>query len=93
MQVAVAKIQQNLPELKRDGNNVMASQSVELLYNKSSSNRASTVLAMMEFIPRLSKDLQDKPDEILKTFEQIREYGGSRLVKDAPIETDLEAFQ
>ena len=72
LQVTVAKIQQNLPELKRDGNNVMASQATDLLYAASSTNRASTVLTMMDFIPRLTKELQDKPEETLKIFEEIR---------------------
>lgn len=53
----------------------MASQSVDLLYAANSTNRASSVLTMMDFIPRLGKDLQEKPEETLKVFEEIRKYG------------------
>ncbi|KAJ3559767.1 hypothetical protein NM688_g144 [Phlebia brevispora] len=74
LQVAVAKIQQNLPELKRDGNTVLSSQSASLLYAQSSTNWATTVFTLMDFIPQLSQRLQDDPIEVIKDFERVRKY-------------------
>lgn len=75
LQVAVAKIQQNLPELKRDGNTVLSSQSSRLLYAQNSTNWATTVFTLMEFIPQLTQRLQNNPDEVIEELEKIRGYG------------------
>lgn len=80
LQVAVAKIQQNLPELKRDGNTVLSSQSARLLYAQNSTNWATTVFTLMEFIPQLTQRLQNNPDEVIEELEKIRGYGKATAV-------------
>ncbi|KAF8898648.1 Metalloenzyme, LuxS/M16 peptidase-like protein [Infundibulicybe gibba] len=72
LQVVIAKIQQSLPELKRDGNNVLGSLSADLLYAENSTSRCGGILPQAEFIPKLSKQLQEKPDEVVSAFEEIR---------------------
>lgn len=72
LQVAVAKIQQNIPELKRDGNNVLSSQCAQLLYAENSTNRATTVFTLMEFVPALQTLLADEPRKVVNMFEEIR---------------------
>ncbi|KAL6304310.1 Metalloenzyme, LuxS/M16 peptidase-like protein [Sparassis latifolia] len=72
LQVSVAKIQQSLPELKRDGDNVLSSVSAGLLYDESSTSLAGSVLSQIEFVPKLAKDLQESPDEAIQNFEEIR---------------------
>jgi len=74
LQVTVAKIQQSLPEMKRDGDNVLQSVSSELLYSESSTSRYQSVLPQMDFVPRLAQQLQDSPEEVIKDFEEIRHH-------------------
>lgn len=74
LSVVLAKIQQSLPELKRDGNTVLNSLWMNMLYNEKSTSRSAGVLSLMEFIPQLTKNLQEKPDEVIKDFEEIRSY-------------------
>jgi Zn-dependent M16 (insulinase) family peptidase len=77
--VAVAKIQQNLPELKRDGNTVLGAVSTGLLYGPNSTSRAGTLLEQIDFIPKITKKLQDEPDAVVASFEQIRKHRKTRF--------------
>lgn len=72
LQVTVAKIQQSLPEMKRNGNTVLGSLWTDLLYNKSYTSRAGGVLEQVDFIPKLAKQLQDDPDSVIADFETMR---------------------
>jgi len=45
-----------------------------LMYNDNSTSRSGGVLPQAEFIPKLSKSLQESPSEILADFEEIRKY-------------------
>lgn len=72
----MAKIQQNLPELKRDGNTVLGAVSAQQLYDANSTQRAGSVVEQMDFIPIISKQLQDSPDDVIAKLETIRKYSG-----------------
>ncbi|KDQ63640.1 hypothetical protein JAAARDRAFT_29668 [Jaapia argillacea MUCL 33604] len=74
LQVTVAKIQQSLPELKRDGSTVLGSVTAGLLYDEKSTSRAGGVLTQMEFVPKIMKQLQETPEEVVREFEEIRKY-------------------
>ncbi|PSS37563.1 hypothetical protein PHLCEN_2v579 [Hermanssonia centrifuga] len=74
LQVTIAKLQQSLPEMKRDGNTVMSSVAANLLYDESSTSRAGAVLTQMEFIPEISKRLQESPEAVIAEFEEIRKH-------------------
>ncbi|PCH33772.1 hypothetical protein WOLCODRAFT_61455 [Wolfiporia cocos MD-104 SS10] len=74
LQVTIAKIQQALPEMKRDGDNVLSSVSADLLYDESSTSRSGGVLPQIDFIPQLAQRLQQSPEEVIKEFEEIRQY-------------------
>lgn len=74
LQVTAAKIQQTLPELKRDGNNVLGSLWMSVVYGDKNTSRANSVLSQMEFIPTLAQELQSNPDKVIDTFEQIRKH-------------------
>ncbi|KAI0330572.1 hypothetical protein GY45DRAFT_1323517 [Cubamyces sp. BRFM 1775] len=74
LQVTIAKIQQSLPEMKRDGDTVLGSVSAELLYDESSTSRMGSVVPQVEFIPKISQQLQDAPAAVIKDFEEIRGY-------------------
>ncbi|KII93562.1 hypothetical protein PLICRDRAFT_49603 [Plicaturopsis crispa FD-325 SS-3] len=70
--VTLAKIQQSLPEMKRDGNTVLSSVWSSLLFNENSTSRSGGVLAQVDFIPELAKKLQDSPDAVIADFNEIR---------------------
>lgn len=72
LQVVLAKIQQSLPEMKRDGSNVLSSLWATLLYAENSTSRSGGVLPQAEFIPKLAKSLQDAPNEVIADFEEIK---------------------
>ncbi|KZT72760.1 hypothetical protein DAEQUDRAFT_663389 [Daedalea quercina L-15889] len=74
LQITIAKIQQSLPEMKRDGDTVLGSVSSELLFDETSVSRMTMVLPQTDFIPELAKQLQENPDEVVKDFEEIRRY-------------------
>ena len=74
LQVVLAKIQQSLPQLKRSGTQVLGSLCDSLLYDDSCTSRAGGILSQAEFIPRLSKSLQESPSEVIADFEEIRKY-------------------
>ncbi|KAG6821939.1 hypothetical protein H0H92_015991, partial [Tricholoma furcatifolium] len=72
LQIAIAKFQQSLPELKRSGDNVLGSLWAELVFNDDSTSRAGSILPQLEFVPALAKQLQANPDEVIADFEDIR---------------------
>lgn len=74
LQVNIAKIQQSLPELRRDGSTVLSSLTTSLMYNESVTYRANGILPQSEFIPRISQKLQETPDEVIRDFETIRQH-------------------
>jgi Zn-dependent M16 (insulinase) family peptidase len=72
LKVTVAKLQQNIPETKRDGNNVVSSVSGGLLKTKQSTLQAAGIMTQMTFIPQLAKALEENPAEIKQDFEELR---------------------
>ncbi|KAH7911953.1 Metalloenzyme, LuxS/M16 peptidase-like protein [Hygrophoropsis aurantiaca] len=72
--VNAAKIQQSLPEMKRDGSNVLSSVWSEEHLNKSSTALAGAILPQSEFIPVLIKDLQENPDKVIADLEELRKF-------------------
>ncbi|KAK2461846.1 hypothetical protein APHAL10511_006309 [Amanita phalloides] len=74
LQVAVAKIQQALPELKRDGSNVLGSLCSQLLLNENSVSRSGGILSQAEFIPQFALKLQESPEEVIADLEEVRRH-------------------
>ncbi|KAF9473122.1 hypothetical protein BDN70DRAFT_886165 [Pholiota conissans] len=74
LQIVLAKIQQSLPEMKRDGSNVLSSLWATLLFSEKSTSRAGGILPQTEFIPKLAKRLQESPDDVIADFQEIRKY-------------------
>ena len=80
LQVALAKIQQSLPEMKRDGDNVLSSVTTDLLYDENSTMRAGGLLPQIDFIPVLAEKLQTSPETVVKDFEEIRKHCMYRVI-------------
>nr|GAT54909.1 predicted protein [Mycena chlorophos] len=74
LQVTIAKIQQSLPEQKRDGSTVMGSLWSNLLFDESSTSRAGAILPQLDFIPQVAKQLQEKPDEVVANLLEMRRH-------------------
>jgi hypothetical protein len=74
LQVTIAKIQQSLPEMKRDGYAVRGSIWIDLMHGENSTSRAGSLLSQLEFLPKLAKQLQEQPAEVVLAFEEIRKY-------------------
>ncbi|KAI6153510.1 Metalloenzyme, LuxS/M16 peptidase-like protein [Pisolithus tinctorius] len=70
--VSAAKIAQALPELKRDGNNVLSSVWMECHFSANSTSLASAVLSQSEFVPKLIEELRETPDKVIADFEALR---------------------
>jgi hypothetical protein len=79
MQVVLAKIQQFLPELKRDGKTVLSSLWSDLMHAENSTTRFQGVLPQAELIPKLVQRLQESPEDVLTDFESIRKHGMADL--------------
>jgi len=62
--------------MKRDGTTVLGSVWADLLYKENSTSRSGGVIPQVEFIPKLAKQLQDIPDEVITDFEEIRKLSG-----------------
>ncbi|KAK7694817.1 hypothetical protein QCA50_002005 [Cerrena zonata] len=74
LQVNIAKVQQSLPELRRDGSTVLSSLTATLMYAENVTSRANGILPQSEFIPRIAQRLQETPEEVLRDFETIRQH-------------------
>ncbi|KIJ21665.1 hypothetical protein PAXINDRAFT_63491 [Paxillus involutus ATCC 200175] len=72
LHVSAAKLAQSIPELKRDGSNVLSSIWAETLFDKSSTSLAGAILSQAEFVPNLIKELQESPAEVIAAFEKLR---------------------
>ncbi|KAG8907247.1 hypothetical protein FRC01_007752 [Tulasnella sp. 417] len=73
LEVTIAKVQQSLPELKRDGNTVLYAVSGDLLFDETSASKASDLLAQLDHIPKLAQRLKDDPEAVIADFKQIRD--------------------
>ena len=61
--------------MKRDGDTVLNSVNAELLYDETSMTRMGSVVPLIDFVPKLSQQLQESPAEVVKDLEEIRRYG------------------
>ncbi|KAJ7597129.1 Metalloenzyme, LuxS/M16 peptidase-like protein [Mycena floridula] len=72
LQVIIAKAQQALVEMKRDGDTVKSAAWMDLIYDETSTSRAGGILPQIEFIPKLALELQANPESVVADFEAIR---------------------
>jgi hypothetical protein len=74
LQIVIAKIQQSLPEMKRDGSTVLRSLWADLIYDDNSTSRYGHIIQEATFVPKLAKQLQASPAEVIADFEEIRKH-------------------
>jgi Zn-dependent M16 (insulinase) family peptidase len=66
--------------MKRDGDVILGALSTELLFNSTSIARENTVLTQVDFIPKLSKQLQETSDEVIKDLREVRKCSGFHIL-------------
>ena len=74
LEVTAAKIQQGLPEMKRDGNTVVNSLYSDTLWTENSASRVSGLLKQIEFSPFLLRRLKTDPHGVVKDLAELRKY-------------------
>jgi len=70
--VTIAKLQQSLPQYKRDGNGVASAVSIDLTFDASCTVRYSTVTGMMDWVPRVAKELKENPKEVVRKMKKVQ---------------------
>ncbi|KAG8786710.1 hypothetical protein FRC15_010850 [Serendipita sp. 397] len=73
LEVTLAKVQQSLPELKRDGNTVSKSVFNELMFDKSLTSISGGLLALMDWVPRVAAEVKEKPEFVIEQLKKVRE--------------------
>lgn len=74
LQITIAKIQQSLPELKRDGSTVLSSLWADVVHDETSSSRLGGILPQIDFIPAIARMIQEEPEKVISDFEEIRKH-------------------
>ncbi|TIB92302.1 hypothetical protein E3Q18_02533 [Wallemia mellicola] len=72
LKVTAAKIQQSLPEQKREGDTVVWAMSTSLMFD--SLQQANAVLEQSDFNPTVIKKLEDDPQSVVNDLEEFRKY-------------------
>ncbi|PVF99908.1 hypothetical protein CPB86DRAFT_846178 [Serendipita vermifera] len=72
LEVTLAKVQQSLPELKRDGNTIARSVYSDLIFDKSLTTTHGGVVALMDWIPRVSAEVQENVQGVIEKLEEVR---------------------
>ncbi|WWD18715.1 hypothetical protein CI109_103169 [Kwoniella shandongensis] len=75
LSVIVAKLAQELPTEKRDGNSIAASWATQLAYDSAkSSSQSCDLLNRIEFIPATAELLEKEPETVIKHLEELRSH-------------------
>jgi hypothetical protein len=72
LEVLIAKELQNLPSQKRDGDQVAREWCNRLCFDlDKSTSEAASLLHQLEFIPRISEELKQSPEKVIKAMETL----------------------
>src|SRR4051812_6381817 len=72
LEVTLAKIQQSLPEMKRDGSSMARSVLSDLVYDKTLTSKNAGVLSLIDWIPRVSAEVQENAQSVIDKLEEVR---------------------
>jgi Zn-dependent M16 (insulinase) family peptidase len=72
LEITLAKVQQSLPEMKRDGSSMAKSVFSELAYDKTLTSSYAGIISLMEWIPRLAAEVQDNVQNVVEKLEKVR---------------------
>lgn len=73
LEVSVAKLRQELPQRKRDGDTVSQSISRSLIFDEELSTGTSNgLLRQITFLPELARRIKEEPESVVKDLEEFR---------------------
>jgi len=72
LEVTLAKVQQSLPEMKRDGSSMARSVFNDLAYDKTLTSNNAGVTSLMEWIPHVSAEVQRDVQGVIEKLENVR---------------------
>lgn len=73
LEVSVAKLRQELPQRKRDGDGVSQAMSRALVFDESKSTAvANGLLRQIDFLPELARRIKDEPTSVVRDLEAFR---------------------
>lgn len=72
LEITLAKVQQSLPEMKRDGSSMARSVFSDLTYDKTLTSSYAGITSLMEWIPRLAAEVQDNVQSVVEKLEKVR---------------------
>lgn len=71
----MAKLLQELPYEKRDGNRVASAYLCSLAFDiEKSTSEACSLLKSLEFVPATAQALKENPDVVIAKLEEARKY-------------------
>ena len=91
--VAVGKLYADVPEAKRDGHDMAEQVSDVINMNHGYMPNATSDIVAGHYLPRLKQRLEEKPDEVLGWFEQIRKAIFRRENMRALVVGDITALE
>jgi Zn-dependent M16 (insulinase) family peptidase len=72
LEITLAKVQQSLPEMKRDGSSMARSVFTDLAYDKTLTSNYAGITSLMEWIPRVAAEVQDNVQSVVEKLEKVR---------------------
>jgi Zn-dependent M16 (insulinase) family peptidase len=72
LEVTLAKVQQSLPEMKRDGNTVAKSIFNDLTLDKTLTAVHGGITPLMEWVPRVAAEVKDDVQSVIAKLEEVR---------------------
>lgn len=72
LEVTLAKVQQSIPEMKRDGNSVTRSVFNDLAFDSTLTSKNAGVTSIMEWIPRMAAEVQENVQGVIEKLESVR---------------------
>lgn len=79
LEVTLAKVQQSLPEMKRDGNSVARSVFNDLTFDKTLTSVHGGITPLMEWIPTIANEVQENVQGVIEKLVEVRKISGKHL--------------
>lgn len=81
LEVTIAKLVQELPQQKRDGDSVARSVSESMIMDEDKSTSVSnSLLRQLEFLPEVAARLKEDPESVVKDLEKFRDTSSCFLL-------------
>lgn len=72
LEVTLAKVQQSLPEMKRDGNSVARSVFQDMVFDKTLTTVWGGITPLMEWIPSIANEVQENVEGVIEKLAEVQ---------------------